>query len=41
MSDLYEDLKDGAKIIKLLEMLSGEKLVSSIIHSTLLGVWRF
>lgn len=27
--DLFEDLKDGLKIIKLLEVLSGEKIVSN------------
>lgn len=30
ITDLYMDLRDGRMLIKLLEVLSGEKLVSSI-----------
>ena len=28
VEDLFEDIKDGTKLISLLEVLSGEKLVS-------------
>lgn len=30
VNDLFEDLKDGLKVIKLLEFLTGEKIVSDI-----------
>lgn len=37
MSDLYEDLKDGVMLLALLEVLSGQKLVSFPSHS--FSIW--
>ena len=33
-NDLYHDLQDGRKLIMLLEILSGERLVSAFSHHT-------
>ena len=32
VNELYQDLKDGRKLIMLLEILSGEKIVSGVPH---------
>lgn len=31
MTDLFEDIKDGVKLLALLEVLSGQKLVSACV----------
>lgn len=46
VDDLFEDMKDGVKLLALLEVLSGQKLVRifSVIRLVRVfpfGIWRF
>lgn len=34
VTDLFEDIKDGVMLLALLEVLSGQKLVSLVVSST-------
>lgn len=36
IEDLYEDIKDGTKLLVLLQILSGERLVSEYYFKTIL-----
>lgn len=46
VDDLFEDMKDGVKLLALLEVLSGQKLVricsvTRLVKLLLFGIWGF